>query len=364
MQSTTSTRPPGQAVWRLGRIAGICLIVACAAIEIRGQSTTPGRKKTVTGAVKQVTTDVSSGDVNGMILDDGTIVRWLPHQTKRFTTGIAKGDKVEVTGRITTTPRNVTVLQAEKVISLKSKDPRPTKDDSTAGDRPATKSKTVTGTVKRFITENEAVNGMVLNDGTVVRWPAEMGKRFTDLLTTGNRVLVRGRPVATPEKNLVLEAESVTNERTNATVTVARAESPPKLVRPNAQKPKTVSSTVKRFTTAPSGQTDGMILDNGTEVRWPVALEKRFTAILARGNRVEVIGREEALESGKIVLHADTIHNLTTRMRAVADRAVPPPLPPPPPVPVRMDALEKRVRTLEDRIDRLTRAIEALQRQK
>ena len=49
-----------------------------------------------------------------------------------------------------------------------------------------------------------------------------------------------------------------------------------------------------KFTTAPRGEIDGLILSDGTVVRWPLAMEKKFTTIVARGDRIEVSGKLES----------------------------------------------------------------------
>ena len=69
-----------------------------------------GKTRTVAGVVKQFTTN-DRGDVDGMILDDGTRVHWWPHLGKRFLAIASKGDSVRVTGRTATIQRGLTVLE-------------------------------------------------------------------------------------------------------------------------------------------------------------------------------------------------------------------------------------------------------------
>jgi hypothetical protein len=44
---------------------------------------------------------------------------------------------------------------------------------------------------------------------------------------------------------------------------------------------RTVRGRVQRFTTAPKGEVDGMVLDDGTVVHWPPHLENKVTAVVA-----------------------------------------------------------------------------------
>ncbi len=87
----------------------------------------------------------------------------------------------------------------------------------------------------------------------------------------------------------------------------------------------TVRGTVKGFTQAPKGEVDGMALSDGTVVHWPPHLEKKFTAIVKRGDQVEVTGRRETLPKGEIVFEASTVTNLATRDSFTNDDDAPPP---------------------------------------
>src|SRR5580658_4138993 len=61
----------------------------------------------------------------------------------------------------------------------------------------------------------------------------------------------------------------------------------------------TLRGTVRRMTTTPKGEVDGFILSDDTWVHWPPHLENRVTAIVAKGDRVEVTGRRETLPKGE-----------------------------------------------------------------
>jgi len=88
----------------------------------------------------------------------------------------------------------------------------------------------------------------------------------------------------------------------------------------------TVKGTVKGFTEAPKGEIDGMALSDGTVVHWPPHLEKKFTAIVKKGDRVEVVGRRVTLKQGEKLFEARTVTNLTTRASYTRDEDKP--LPP------------------------------------
>ena len=60
--------------------------------------------KTVKGTVKEFT-KAPRGEVDGLMLTDGTWVHWPPHLQERFKDIVAKGDRVQAVGQMETGPR-------------------------------------------------------------------------------------------------------------------------------------------------------------------------------------------------------------------------------------------------------------------
>jgi hypothetical protein len=125
----------------------------------------------------------------------------------------------------------------------------------------------------------------------------------------------------------------------------------------------TVRGTVKRFTTAPKGEVDGAVLDDGTVIHWPPHLEERFKGIIEKGDRVEVSGRMETGPEGDTHLEVGTLTNLRTKASRTNED-----VPPPPPAAGREPRggpadLEKRLRGLEEKVDRLTEELRRLRRE-
>jgi hypothetical protein len=309
------------------------------------------KSKVIRGVVKSFTTDPKTADINGMILEDGTRVRWWPHLAKRFTALVSKGDPVEVVGR-TETIDKVTALHALRITNLRNKAKGINDDTPPPPERGVPK--TVRGTVKRFTTlTNGEVNGMVLSDGSVVVWPAGQGKRFTGILARGDRAEATGR-LTKARGETVLEVTTVTNLSSKATREVdLPPAAPPAAAIPRLR---TVRGVVRRLTVAPKGGVDGMELKDGTIVHWPPD-EKRFTTIVAKGDRVEVTGTPTPTARGDEVLEARSILNIGTKktidLRPTELRTVVPP-------PARIIDLETRVKALEERVDRLVKEVERL----
>ena len=125
-----------------------------------------------------------------------------------------------------------------------------------------------------------------------------------------------------------------------------------------------VRGKVERFTTAPRGEVDGAVLDDGTLLHWPPHMQDRFKGILNEGDRVRAIGRTETGPAGDTHFEVQSVTNLRSN-----DTAENPDIPPSPPglrrvAPGRTAGLEQRLRDLEDHLDQLRRDIERLRRER
>jgi hypothetical protein len=228
----------------------------------------------------------------------------------------------------------------------------------------------VRGTVKEFTTAPKGeVDGLILGDDTVVHWPPHLQSRFTDIVAKGDRVQVTGWLKTGPKGDTKLEVSTLTNLRTS--VSRANEDRPPPGAKGKKGKDKggpilgefrKTGGTVKEFTTAPKGEVDGFILSDGTWVHWPPHQQGRFTDIVAKGDRVRVVGQMETGKKGDTKLEVSTLTNVGRNVtRSNPDR--------PAPESVQGSAgkagdIEDRLKSLEDKLDLLMREIDRLQRKK
>src|SRR5947209_9120925 len=92
----------------------------------------------------------------------------------------------------------------------------------------------------------------------------------------------------------------------------------------------TVRGRVERFTTAPMGEVDGAVLDDGTWLHWPPHMQDRFANILKEGDRVRATGRTETSPAGDTHFEIQSVTNLRSNDTAEnPDFANGPPPPPP-----------------------------------
>jgi hypothetical protein len=135
---------------------------------------------------------------------------------------------------------------------------------------------------------------------------------------------------------------------------------------------RTVRGRVQSFTTAPLGEVDGATLDDDTVIHWPPHLADRFTAVIAKGERIKVTGWRETGPAGDTHLEVRTATNLRTDATASNDVAGPPAGPGPiapngsdefAASPRRGGDVERRLKALEDQIAQLREEVRRLSRE-
>jgi len=130
----------------------------------------------------------------------------------------------------------------------------------------------VTGTVRQYLlTPHGEVDGVLLTDGTVVKFPPHLGDRLTATIKRGDPVAVVGFiGLATPY-GTAMKALTITNTVTGQGVVDEPPAAPP--LPPDRRglslTPLTVTGTVVRLLVTPPGDVDGLLLSSGEQVKFP-----------------------------------------------------------------------------------------------
>lgn len=211
--------------------------------------------------------------------------------------------------------------------------------------------RTVEGKVQRLTTAPRGeVDGALLDDGSSLHWPPHLQDRFARVVVEGQRVRATGRSERAPGGELQFEVDTVTNTQSSVSASNPdfavgpagpppgprgrgrRGPLPPPAFGPGRAaavergESEDVQGIVTRFTTAPRGELDGAVLDNGTWLHWPPHMADRFASVAKAGDKVRAIGRTETGPEGDTHFEVETITNTRTNS-AVAnpDFAVGPP---------------------------------------
>jgi hypothetical protein len=242
------------------------------------------------------------------------------------------------------------------------------------------------GSVQRMTTAPRGeIDGAVLDNGTVLHWPPHMQDRFANLIKQGDQVRATGRTETGPAGDTHFEIQTVTDLRTNATAENPDfANGPPhpgrgprergRRMRPpvgrdvalapdarNQSSAVEVRGAVQRMTTAPRGEIDGAVLDNGTVLHWPPHMQDRFAAAIKVGDQVRAIGRTETGPAGDVHFEVQSITNAGTNATvANPDPAGGPAGAVQPIIPNSAIDLEQRLRDLSNQVEQLRREVAEL----
>jgi hypothetical protein len=159
----------------------------------------PAQLPAIKGKVAQYTL-TPRGDVDGLILADGTEVHVNPHLSSQLIFSIRPGDAVTIHGL---KARALPMIAAASITN-----------DATGvtvtgmgvrGRGNGETQLTDTGKIKEVLHDPRgAVNGVLMEDGTVVRLPPPEARRLADELAVGKPLSVRGDGVASPLGRVVM----------------------------------------------------------------------------------------------------------------------------------------------------------------
>lgn len=144
------------------------------------------------GVVKQYVLG-PRGNVDGLILQDGTEVNFPPHLGTQVVFAIKPGDAISIRGlRARMTP----LIDAAM---LRNETSGATIVDAGPEPRPDLASTLISGKITQLLYGKQGeVNGALLEDGTIVRLPPHEAARLSGVLVAGSPLSVSGTVNATP----------------------------------------------------------------------------------------------------------------------------------------------------------------------
>jgi hypothetical protein len=146
------------------------------------------------GTVKQYTL-TPRGDVDGLILADGTEVKLPPHLTAQIVFAVKPGDAVTVRGL---KARALPLIDAASVTNFVT-GVTVTDNGPPGGPGRIISETALTGRIAAALHGKRGeVNGALLENGTMLRLPPPEAERMQSLLQPGQSVAVRGAALVTP----------------------------------------------------------------------------------------------------------------------------------------------------------------------
>ena len=215
---------------RLALLAGVAVAglggIAIAQ-DATGNATSydPAQLPAIKGRVAQYSL-TPRGDVDGLILDDGTEVHLPPHLGPQLVFAVKPGDAVTIHGL---KARDMAMVQAMQVTDDASNQSVTDNGPPAGGPRPpgpgdASQALVAQGTVKEQLHGPRGdLNGVLLQDGTIVRLPPPEAQAHAAALAPGKTLYASGDGMASP-LGRVIAARAI---GTNAQDTVQIAAPPP-----------------------------------------------------------------------------------------------------------------------------------------
>lgn len=127
----------------------------------------------------------------------------------------------------------------------------------------------VTGTVQQYLLNPHGeVDGLLLSDGTIVRFPPHLGIALATSVKAGDTITAVGFLGPNTSQGRAMKALSITNTKTSQTLVDEPPTTPPMPphLRGLTSTALTVSGTVARFLVNPHGDIDRLILSGGEEI--------------------------------------------------------------------------------------------------
>jgi hypothetical protein len=141
-----------------------------------------------------------------------------------------------------------------------------------AGIHAARQAPSLTGTVQQYLlTPDGEVNGVLLQDGTVVKFPPHLGASLALIAQPGDTVAVVGILGAGNQYGRAIKVLTITNSKTGQSL----VDRPPstKPLPPDRRgltlQPLSVSGSVAGLLVNHKGDVDGLILSGGEQVKFP-----------------------------------------------------------------------------------------------
>jgi hypothetical protein len=195
--------------WKPALLFGLALIAAGGSglaqntpPAARGPLYDPQQLPVFKGEVRQFTL-TPRGEIDGLILTDGTEVKTPPHLSTAMAYAIRPGDSVTIHGlHAAALPLMQAVSITDDATGRTVLDAGPPRPEGGPGAGPAVSNQALTqieGRIRMPLHGPRGdVNGALLEDGTVLRLPPPEAERFATLLQPGQTVAAAGTELANP----------------------------------------------------------------------------------------------------------------------------------------------------------------------
>ena len=189
---------------KLALLAG--MLIGAAGAALAQQAPPNDAAKMIKGTVAQYSL-MPGGDVDGLILADGTEIFWPPHFSTQLVFSVRPGDAVTIQGsKVGVTPMVAAESVTNDATSVTVANMGPPSPPKRLEDE---------GRIKAQLHDRRGtLNGVLLEDGTIVRMPPPEAERLAANLAVGQPLYASGDGVASP-LGKVIAAHEIGPEKTH-----------------------------------------------------------------------------------------------------------------------------------------------------
>jgi hypothetical protein len=180
----------------------------------------------------------------------------------------------------------------------------------------ATQAISVRGTVSQYMMNPDGlVDGILLSDGTIVRFAPHMSQQLVQTVKPQESVSVEGFI----EYQGTIHATTITNPASQQSVvdTPPSAQTPPPAPSQEVRQSMSATGAIKVLTHAARGEINGAVLDNGTIVHFPPPVGTQYANLFQVGASLAAVGNGtintygRSLEATSIGPSADHLQTVT-----------------------------------------------------
>jgi len=156
----------------------------------------------------------------------------------------------------------------------------------------------VEGMVSQYLLNPRGeVDGLLLDDLTVIKFPPHLARELVQVIKPKERVRANGHL----EAEKLLKGHVIANPATGRAIREIKPTPPERAGALGPLQPLSVTGTIRVVRRNPHGDTDGVVLADGTLVQLPPHANRQFADLLREGQVITALGYGTVNDFGKTV---------------------------------------------------------------
>ncbi|OYD89759.1 hypothetical protein CDG76_33665 [Nostoc sp. 'Peltigera membranacea cyanobiont' 210A] len=134
------------------------------------------------------------------------------------------------------------------------------------------------------------MDGLLLNNGLQVKFPPQMADSLVAMITPNTKVSIFGNPGFSTRFGQEVRAKKITNSQTGQTLVEQPSTTAPQPPNLNNYSTLSAEGTAQNWLVGHQGEINGVIISNGTIVKFPPHVGEQLASIANIGNTIQAKG--------------------------------------------------------------------------